>query len=49
MTKGDDEDFKNATKFILYYIDANVKVRDHCHISENIGVPHLEIIIAMLK
>ena len=34
MTKGDDEDFKNATKFILYYIDANVKVRDHCHISE---------------
>ena len=37
MTKGDDEDFKSATKFILYYIDANVKLRYHCHISEKYG------------
>ena len=36
MTKGDNEDFKNSTKFWIFnnnYIDSDVKVRDHCHIT----------------
>ena len=36
MTKEDNEDFKNSTKFWIFnnnYIDSDVKVRDHCHIT----------------
>ena len=36
MTKEDNEDFKNSTKCWICdndYIDSDVKVRDHCHIS----------------
>ena len=36
MTKEDSEDFENSTKCWIYdndYIDADVKVRDHCHIT----------------
>ena len=36
MTKIDDEDFENSTKYWTCdsdYIDGDVKVRDHCHIA----------------
>ena len=36
MTKEDNEDFKNSTKFWIFnndYIDSDVKVRDHCRIT----------------
>ena len=36
MTKEDNEHFKNSTKYWICdndYIDTDVKVRDHCHIS----------------
>ena len=36
MTKEDDEDFKNSTKCSICnndYVDNDVKVRDHCHIT----------------
>ena len=36
MTKEDYEDFQNSTKCWICdndYIDSNVKVRDHCHIT----------------
>ena len=39
MTKKDKEDFKNCTKCWICgndYIDNNVKVRDHCHITGKI-------------
>ena len=38
MTKKDNEDFENSTKFRIFdygYIDNDLKVRDHCHISGN--------------
>ena len=37
MTKEDNEEFRNSTKFWVChndYIDTDVKVKDHCHISE---------------
>ena len=37
MTKEDNKDFKNSTKCWICnndYIDTDVKVRDHCHITE---------------
>ena len=37
MTKEDNEDFENSTKFWICdndYIDAYVKLRDYCHITE---------------
>ena len=37
ITKEDDEDFENYTKCgicINVYADADVEIRDHCHISE---------------
>ena len=37
MTKKDNEDLKNSAKcWIFYnaYVDGDVKVRDHCHITE---------------
>ena len=36
MTKEDNEDFENSTKCWICdndYIDSDVKVRDHCHIT----------------
>ena len=36
MTKENNEDFKNSTKFWIFnndYIDSDVKVRAHCHIT----------------
>ena len=36
MTKEDNDDFKNSTKCWICdkdYIDTDVKVRDHCHIT----------------
>ena len=36
MTKEDNEDFKNSTKCWICddnYVDNDVKVRDHCHIT----------------
>ena len=36
MTKGDNEDFKNSTEWWICdndYVDNDVKVRDHCHIT----------------
>ena len=36
MTKKGDEDFENSTKCWICdndYVDGNVKVRDHCHIT----------------
>ena len=38
MTKEDNEDFKNSTKYWICdddFVDNDVKVRDHCHITEN--------------
>ena len=37
MTKEDNEDFKNSTKCWICdnnYVDNDVKVKDHCHITE---------------
>ena len=36
MTKEYNEDFKNPSKCCIYdndYVDNDVKVRDHCHIT----------------
>ena len=36
MTKKDNEDFESFTKCWIYdnsYVDGDVKVRDHCHIT----------------
>ena len=41
MTKKDNEDFKNSMKYWICdnnYIDNDVKVRDHCHITEKYRV-----------
>ena len=43
MTKEDNEDFKSSKYWICDndYIDTDVKVRDHCHITEtNIDSAH---------
>ena len=37
MTKEDKENFENSTKCLIcdnYYIDNDVKIRDHCDITE---------------
>ena len=37
MTKEDNEDFKNSTKYCIcdnHYVENDVKVRDHCYITE---------------
>ena len=47
MTKEDNEDFENSTKCWICdndYIDTDVKVRDHCHITGKYReVLHIEI------
>ena len=37
MTKEHNEEFENSTKFLICdnaYVDSDVKVRYHCHITE---------------
>ena len=37
MTKKENKNFKNSTKFWIcdnIYIDADLKLRDHCHVTE---------------
>ena len=53
MTKQDGEYFKNSTKCWICdndYIENNVKVRYHCHITGKYrGSAHIEIVISSLK
>ena len=49
MTKEDDEDIENSTKCWIYdnvYVEGDLKVRDHCHITKAL---HREIAISKLK
>ena len=42
MTQEDNEDFKNSSKCWICdsdYVDNNVKVRDHCHITGKYRAP----------
>ena len=51
MTKANDEDVENSFKCWIcdhVYVEVHVKVKDHCHISENIEAPHMEIVILTL-
>ena len=52
--KRDDEDLENATNcWICDKVydddDDDVKVKDHCHILENIEVLRIDIVISMLN
>ena len=51
--KRDDEDLENATNCWIcdkvYDDDDDVKVKDHCHILENIEVLRIDIVISMLN
>ena len=52
MTKRDNEDLENSSQWCVCdnsVIDCGVKVRNHCHITENIEVLHIEIVISMLN
>ena len=52
MAKKDNENFENSTKYQICdntYVDGDVKVRDHCHITEDIEVLRIEIVISMLN
>ena len=53
MIKEENEDFENSTKCWICdndYIDTDVKVRDHCHITGKYReVLHIEIGISMLN
>ena len=53
MIKEDNEDFENSTKCWICdndYIDTDVKVRDHCHMTGKYReVLHIEIGISMLN
>ena len=52
MTKEDNEDFKNCAKCWICdndYVDNNIKVRDHCHITDNIELLHIEIVTSILN
>ena len=59
ITEKDNKDFEKSTKCWAcdnYYIDGDVEVRDHCHITdkykgsalENIEAVHMDIVISML-
>ena len=51
MTKEDNENFKNSTKCWICdndYVDNDVKVRDHCHVT-GVEVLHIEIAISILN
>ena len=46
MTKEDDKDFKNSTKCCICdntYVDGDLKVKDHCHITRKYRGLHIEI------
>ena len=51
LTEEDDEDFENSTKCWIYdngYIDADITVRDHCHITgSNRGSVHRDCNISI--
>ena len=51
--KRDDEDLENAANCWIcdkvYDDDDDVKVKDHCHILENIEVLRIDIVISMLN
>ena len=50
MTKEDNEDFKYSTKWWICdneYVDNDVKVRNHCHVTGN--ALHIEIVISILN
>ena len=52
MTKEDNEDFKNPAKCWICdndYVDNDFKVKDHCHITDNIEVLDIEIAISILN
>ena len=52
MAKKDNENFNDFTKCWIWdndYIDNDVKVRDHCHITGNIEALHIEIAILILN
>ena len=52
MTKEDNEDFKNSAKCWICdndYVDNDIKVKDHCHITDNIEVLDIEIAISILN
>ena len=53
MTKEDDEDFENSTKWWICdngYVDGDVKARDHCHITGKYrGSAHRYCNISMLN
>ena len=52
MTKEDNEKFKSSTKYRVCdndYVDYNVEVRDHCHITGNIKAWHIEIVRSILN
>ena len=55
MAKEVNDDFKNSIKCWICdndYVDNDVKVRDHCHITgslENIEALYIEIVISILN
>ena len=52
ITKKDNEDFKNFTKCWIcdnVYVEGDVKVRDNCHITKNIYILRMEIVISKLN
>ena len=52
MTKEENEDFENCTKFWICdndYADNDVKVRDYCHITGKLEALRLEIEILTLN
>ena len=52
MTKEGKEDFKDSPKCWICdndYVENYIKVRDQCHITENIEGLHVEIVISILN
>ena len=52
MIKEGKENFKSSTKCWIRdndYVGNYIKVRDQCHITENIEVLHIEIVISILN
>ena len=42
MTKENDEDFENSSKCCIsdnFYLNGDVKLRDHCRVLQNINAP----------
>ena len=52
MKKDFNEVSKNSTKCWIYdneYFDGDVKVINHCHVTENIEARHRDIVISKLN